>query len=91
MHYKSSILDLLNHGKTEFIRQCFKDLYADDNGNLKERQKQLELFVERINNKLAQYSPNKWSQKQDISSALCYHTQPSADSIYLPGTEDYRK
>lgn len=83
MHYKSSILDLLNHGEAEFIRQCFKDLYANDNGNLKERQKQLELFVERINNKLAQYSPNKWSQKQDISSALCYLTLLYPDDNYF--------
>ena len=85
--YLKGIMFLLNEerGETEFVRQCFKDLYADDGGDLKKRELKLAAFSSSINEKLKQYKKDlNWEWMQDNYSAMCFLNllQPEDNYFY---------
>ena len=57
---------------TETIRQMFKDLYADDNGDIDLRQDKIDRFVTQCDNLLNAYEKGKWKYAQDIRVAIFY-------------------
>ena len=67
----------------ERVRDMFKDLYADDGGDIKVRQNKIEKFRDDFNNMLEEYEPNKWKYKQEFRSALLYLTLYNPDENYL--------
>lgn len=68
----SGILSILSkEGETEYIRQCFADLFEKDDGDLDVRQNRLEMFIERINQKIDEYAIGNRSY-QTMNSAICY-------------------
>ena len=68
----SGILSILTkEGETEYIRQCFAELFEKDNGDLDVRQTRLETFIERINKKIDEYAIGSRCY-QTMNSAICY-------------------
>ena len=59
------ILLLLKHPEEiEFVRKCFRDLYADDGGNLEARQEKINRFIEQINPRIDRYATGSWKYPQ---------------------------
>ena len=67
----------------ERVRNMFKALYADDNGDIKIRQSKIEKFRDDFNAMLEEYEPGKWKYKQDFRSVLLYLTLFNPDNNYL--------
>lgn len=67
------ILMLLNHEEeTEFVRECFRKLYTEDNGNIDERQKRIEQFIKEINSHIEIYAKGSWKYPQKINNVIYY-------------------
>lgn len=56
----------------EYVRRCFRDLFVEDGGDLKDRQNRLERFVDQINERIEKYYPTSHMFPQTMRSALCY-------------------
>jgi len=54
------------------IRALFRDLYADDQGDLIARQDRIDTFVSSANLLLEKYASGKWKFAQDTRSAIFY-------------------
>ena len=57
---------------TETIRQMFKDLYADDGGDIDLRQKKIEIFLDKCAVLLNTYEKGKWKYEQEMRAVLFY-------------------
>lgn len=69
----------------EEIERLFKEvLTADDGGDIKKRQENLELFIEGIEVVRQKHFPKFWKYKQDRHAASCYLTfiKPEDNYIY---------
>lgn len=67
----------------EQVRELFKALYADDNGDIKFRQAKIEDFVGKFNEMRVKYDPKKWKFDQTFRSGLLYLTLFDPDNNYL--------
>ena len=79
------ILLLLKHPEEiEFVRKCFRDLYADDGGNLEARQEKINHFIEQINPRIDRYATGSWKYPQKFNNVLYYLNlrYPSENYIY---------
>lgn len=67
------ISELLKHDdEVEFVRECFRELFSEDNGDLINRQKRIELFTDKINSKIEKYISGSWKYPQAINNVICY-------------------
>ena len=67
----NGVLKLIGH-EPDTMRKLFAMLYADDGGNLDQRQSRIEHFVDEANKLLEKYERGKWKYKQDFRSVLAY-------------------
>ena len=71
--------------KPEEVKQLFTDvLYADDGGDIKVRQNNIDAFLEGVEKLRAETFPNSWKYKQDRHAASCYLAlyKPEENFIY---------
>lgn len=67
------ILLLLKQDKEiEFVRECFRELYVEDNGDIDARQNRIYAFIEKINAKIDQYAKGSWKYPQTMNSVIYY-------------------
>lgn len=67
------ILELLKHSnEVEFVRTCFRELFSEDNGDLKNRQTRIEIFADKINERLDHYVHGSWKYPQKINNVIYY-------------------
>lgn len=81
----SGITDLLNHeNEIEYVREAFRELFTEDDGNILAREKRIYKFVEKINQKTLEYDPDTKFRKQNLRSALFYLNlwKPNDNFIY---------
>ena len=65
------ILEIAEH-EPETARELFKELFADDKGDIKARQVRINKFTDSANELLEKYAPGKWKLKQEFRSTLCF-------------------
>ena len=69
---RSGILYLMKQkGEAEFVRECFRKLFSEDNGNLQVRQSKVETFVEDINSHIVKYHSG-YKYPQSFNTAMVY-------------------
>lgn len=79
------ILMLLNHTEEiEFVRSCFQELFSEDNGDIDQRQKRVEQFVEKINSRIDLYAKGSWKYPQSRNNVIYYLNlwKPEDNYIY---------
>ena len=69
--------------ETETVRDLFKVLYSDDQGDLDTRQKRIDDFVSQSNLLLEKYAPGKWKFKQDTRTAIFYLNLKYPDDNFI--------
>lgn len=67
----------------ELVRTAFRDLYADDKGDLSLRQKKLDQFISTINHRIEHYWPGSYLYPQTMRSAICYLTMEHPNDNYI--------
>ncbi len=76
---------LLSHEEEiEFVRQCFRELYSADDGDLTERQKRIHAFRDNINEHISQYVGESGKYSQTTGSVIYYLNlwQPEENYIF---------
>ena len=68
---------------TETVRECFRELFADDDGDITERQNRIENFRDKINELLEKYEPGKWKYSQEFRTVLFYLNMYRPSENYL--------
>jgi len=71
IHPSAGILKLAEHDE-EAVRELFRNLYKDDQGDLIKRQDQIDEFNYRIKELLEKYEKGKWSYAHDIRTIISY-------------------
>ena len=56
----------------ETVRKMFRDLFADDGGNLAERQEKIIAFIQSSEELKAKYAPGSWRYTNDQRSVMAY-------------------
>lgn len=82
---------LLQHDEeTEFVRNAFKKLLADDGGDIDARQGRVEDFIDDINRHLSMYLEKIDIYRQTLNSAIGYLSllRPSENYFYKPTVAD---
>jgi len=69
--------------ETETVRELFKTLYAEDQGDLVNRQNRIDDFVSQSNLLLEKYDPGKWKFKQDTRTAIFYLNLKDPDDNFI--------
>jgi len=59
-------------GEAEIVRAAFRALYADDGGDLNQRQKKVEAFVQTINDRIKTHWPDSHKYPQSMRSAILF-------------------
>ena len=67
----------------ETVRGLFKDLYADDGGDIVVRQNKIENFRDKVNALLDEYEPGKWKFTQEFRTVMFYLNMYSPADNYL--------
>ncbi len=65
------------------VSKLFENLLSDDNGNLTERQNNMDAFGDGVEKLLAKYYPQSWKYKQDRHSVSCYLSLFRPDENYI--------
>ena len=68
---------------TEIILQMFKDLYADDGGDIDLRQQKIDCFVSKCDELLNTYENGKWKYGQNTRTAIFYLSLMYPDENYI--------
>lgn len=69
---RSGIIYLMQQdGEVEFVRECFRNLFSEDNGDLQLRQERVEAFVENINSHIVKYHSG-YKFPQSFNTAMVY-------------------
>ncbi len=58
--------------EVEFVRECFKELYCDDNGDVDARQDRIEAFIDKINSRIDVYANGSWKYPQQRNNVIYY-------------------
>lgn len=84
MHPTSGIIKLSERPElTENVRGMFRELYADDGGDISERQKRIERFIGEADRLLKEYEPGKFSYTQDMRTVISYLAMMYPEQNYL--------
>ena len=69
---------------TETVRQMFRDLLADDGGDIDKRQEKINFFVAKADELLNTYESGKWKYAQDVRTVIFYLCllQPEQNYIF---------
>ena len=67
----------------EAVRNLFRDLLAEDGGDLKVRDEKIQDFIDRSEELRKQYAADNWRFAQDYRSALSYLSMYSPEDNYL--------
>lgn len=78
----AGLLELARHDP-EALRTLFRELFADDSGDLKRRQDQIDAFVSSTNEQLVRQAPGKWKLEQDTRATIAYLSLYHPDDNYL--------
>lgn len=69
----NGITMLLKHNdEVEYVRECFRDLFSDDGGNLEARLDRIDAFIQKINVKIDQYAHGSWKYPQKRNDVIYY-------------------
>ena len=71
--------------EVEFVRNSFKELFSDDNGDIAARQDRVDAFVESVNDRIAKYTPEgSWRYNQSRGNVIDYLNlwRPHENYIY---------
>ncbi|NCC84878.1 MAG: hypothetical protein EOM03_12240 [Clostridia bacterium] len=79
---RSGIVELAKH-EPDTVRQLFAHLYADDGGDLINRQDRVNDFVADAAVLLERYVPGSWKMKQDLRTVLTYLNLRHPDDNFL--------
>ena len=97
MHETSNLIDnatvqpingismLLKHeDEVEFVRECFRELFSEDDGDLEARLDRVDAFIEKINEKIDQYARGSWKYPQKRNDVIYYLNlwRPEDNYIY---------
>lgn len=63
---------LKQDSEVEFVRQCFRELFSDDGGDLVARQGRILSFMDKINSKIEKYESGSWKYPQKINDVIYY-------------------
>ena len=66
------LLLLKQDNEVEFVRECFRSLFAEDDGDIDARQGRIYDFIEKINAKIDQYAKGSWKYPQTVNSVIYY-------------------
>jgi len=66
------LLLLKQPNEVEFVRECFRELYQPDNGDLETRQDRIYSFMEKMNAKIEKYAPGSWKYPQKVNNVIYY-------------------
>ena len=58
--------------EVEFVRECFKELFSDDNGDINLRQERIETFIDKINSHIDKYVKGSWKYPQQRNNVIYY-------------------
>lgn len=80
----SGIKELLKKpNEVETVRSAFRQLFAEDNGDLQLRQDKVEAFVDTINRRISHYWPDSHLFPQTMRSAICYLAMGKPQENYV--------
>lgn len=80
----SGIKELLkNPNEVETVRFAFRQLFAEDNGDLQLRQAHAEAFMETINQRIRHYWPETHLFPQTMRAAICYLAMGKPSENYV--------
>lgn len=68
---------------TEIIRQMFRDLLADDNGDIDKRQDKIYAFLDKADELLNIYYKGTWKYAQDMRTVIFYLSFIEPDKNYM--------
>ncbi len=83
MHPVNGIVYLCENGKTEEVRTEFRNLLKDDDGNLKDRQKRIESFRDKINDMLMELDSKKWSFRESNRDPIMFLSFIKPEENYM--------
>ena len=66
------LLLLKQDNEVEFVRECFRELYEEDSGDIDARQDRIYSFMEKINNRIDRYAKGSWKYPQTMNSVIYY-------------------
>ena len=66
------LLLLKQPNEVEFVRECFRELYREDGGDLEARQDRIYAFMEKMNAKIDQYASGSWKYPQKMNNVIYY-------------------
>lgn len=65
------------------VRNCFELLFSEDNGDINTRQERINLFTEKINERIESYFPGSYRYPQSFANALFYLSLWRPDENYI--------
>ncbi|MCM1166510.1 MAG: hypothetical protein NC299_13845 [Lachnospiraceae bacterium] len=74
---------LKQESEIEFVRECFRELFSEDDNDLNKRQERIELFAEKINERIDKYAPSSWKYPQAINNVIYYVNLWKPESNYI--------
>ncbi len=66
------LLLLKQPNEIEFVRQCFKELFSEDDGDIDARQDRIYAFMDKINERIDQYARGSWKYPQKMNDVIYY-------------------
>lgn len=69
--------------EVEFVRECFRELFSEDNNDLSKRQERIERFAEKMNERIDKYAPGSWKYPQAINNVIYYINLWMPESNYI--------
>lgn len=81
-HPAEGIIEIAKY-EDEAVRTLFRELFAEDGGDLKVREDKIQDFIDKSEELRKQYASENWRFAQDFRSALVYLSLYSPDDNYL--------
>lgn len=69
--------------EVEFVRECFRELFSEDDNDLNKRQERIERFAEKMNERIDKYAPCSWKYPQAINNVIYYINLWKPESNYI--------
>lgn len=66
------LLLLKQPNEVEFVRQCFRELFSEDDGDIDARQQRIGSFMDKMNERINQYASGSWKYPQKMNDVIYY-------------------